>query len=524
MPEQLDQWAPQYCNFGFDVMVYAGKGLFQRHQTENEVTKMLRQQNVLISEREVSYLAKKFICYLALAHQEKISEIRKLLEDNGGSCLHFDGTNDGGSPHLIVAIDEVEKLVLGSIKAPSESTESVSSLLEQVKRDYGDPLAIVHDLGKANLSAVQKVFPGVADYVCHFHFLRDIGKDLFGYEDARIRSILQGYGIKGHLKALTKKLRGFVKLDSLRQSLWKKGTSLIPGAVSHLTEIEIAYLLTEWILDFAEELSGYGFPFDRARLVFFRRMRKIRKLIQALPPFHGYLRTLQEELNEVLEDLLLTGFATEMERKSAHFDQLRKAMRIADPDDSNGLNDDAVDGDISAIKTEIEKFIKSEEIQQAALRDTDYRKMLEQIKKYWDKLFTKPITITSKSGQTTTIQPQRTNNLMERFFRELNRSSRKRTGGKTLGRVLIAMLAETPLIKNLENEKYEKIILSGCATLAERFAEIEAKQVREKMKQATEEAEKLQPVVKSLIRMPKLPDYLIGARIPAHSQQNQAAC
>lgn len=168
--EQPNQLAPQYCNFGFDVMVYAGKAVFQKHQTENEIAAVLRQQNVLISEREVSHLAKKFICYLAVAHQEKVPEIRELIENNGGSCLHFDGTNDGGGPHLIVAIDEQEKLVLGSIKASSESTESVSTLLEQVKYDYGNPVALVHDMGKANLSAAQSVFPGVPTTCAIFIF------------------------------------------------------------------------------------------------------------------------------------------------------------------------------------------------------------------------------------------------------------------------------------------------------------------------------------------------------------------
>jgi hypothetical protein len=521
--EEPDQLAPQYCNFGFDVIVYVGKAAFKNYQTESEIAKTLRQQNVFISEREVSYLAKKFICYLALAHKGKNSEIRQLIESNGGSCLHFDGTNDGGSPHLIVAIDEVEKLVLGSVKAPSESVESVSNLLKQVKLDYGDPLAIVHDLSKANLSAVQSVFSEVVDYVCHFHFLRDIGKDLFGDEEAQIRSILQGYGIKGRLKSFAKKLKGYVNVDQLQQFLNKKVTNLMPNDLQHLTGTDIAYLLTEWILDFAEELSGYGFPFDREKLVFIQRMQKARKLIQILPSFQGDLKTLREELDEVLGAPLLTKLVTVMEKKSEHFDQLRDAMRVAESEGSDGLNDDALDCDMDAIKSGVEKFIKSEEIQQALLCNQDYRKMVEQIERYWDKLFTKPIIVTSKNGQTITIQPQRTNNLMERFFRELNRGSRRRTGGKSLGRALVTMLAETPLVKNLENEKYERIILSGHATLSECFAEIEAKRVREKMKQAAQETEKLHPVVKSLIKIPQLPDYLIQACIPACTKDSQAA-
>jgi hypothetical protein len=40
------------------------------------------------------------------------------------------------------------------------------------------------------------------------------------------------------------------------------------------------------------------------------------------------------------------------------------------------------------------------------------------------------------------------------------------------------MLAQTPLIKNLENPQYMEIILNGKVTLAERFAEIDIDQVR----------------------------------------------
>ena len=37
-------------------------------------------------------------------------------------------------------------------------------------------------MGSAILRAVATVFPAVPDYICHFHFLRDLGKDLFDFE------------------------------------------------------------------------------------------------------------------------------------------------------------------------------------------------------------------------------------------------------------------------------------------------------------------------------------------------------
>jgi hypothetical protein len=56
-------------------------------------------------------------------------------------------------------------------------------LLTQFKSNYGNPIALVHDMGNVILKAVKTVFPTVPDYICHCHFLRDIGKDLFEGEE-----------------------------------------------------------------------------------------------------------------------------------------------------------------------------------------------------------------------------------------------------------------------------------------------------------------------------------------------------
>jgi len=60
-------------------------------------------------------------------------------------------------------------------------------------------------------------------------------------------------------------------------------------------------------------------------------------------------------------------------------------------------------------------------------RNKTYANMVAQIDKYWEKLFADPILITTPDG-VRTIQPQRTNNLLERFFRDEKRRGRKKTG------------------------------------------------------------------------------------------------
>ena len=69
--------------------------------------------------------------------------------------------------------------MLDKVKLPSENAKQIIPFLSNLKAVYGNPVAIVRDMGSAIAQAIESVFPGIADFICHFHFLRDLGKDLF---------------------------------------------------------------------------------------------------------------------------------------------------------------------------------------------------------------------------------------------------------------------------------------------------------------------------------------------------------
>ena len=75
-----------------------------------------------------------------------------------------------------------------------------------------------------------------------------------------------------------------------------------------------------------------------------------------------------------------------------------------------------------------------------------------------------------------------------------------------LNKILKTILADTPLVRNLENNDYLKIILNGCSTLEERFSQIDDKIVREKLKQAKKNQEKIPPEIKGIIKQSDLPE------------------
>ena len=125
--------------------------------------------------------------------------------------------------------------------------------------------------------------------------------------------------------------------------------------------------------------------------------------------------------------------------------------------------------------------------------------MIKQLDKYWVKLFADPIPVTTTHG-VSYVYPQRTNNLLERFFRSVKQRGRKKNGTASLSKVLKFALAETPLVQNLNNSKYIEIILNGCPNLEERFSQIDTHLVQEEMNNARDGSDKILPAIKKLVR------------------------
>ncbi|MFZ0451133.1 MAG: hypothetical protein WAL98_17995 [Desulfatiglandaceae bacterium] len=129
--------------------------------------------------------------------------------------------------------------------------------------------------------------------------------------------------------------------------------------------------------------------------------------------------------------------------------------------------------------------------------------MVTQLDKYWVKLFADPLPIVTPEG-VLYIQPQRSNNILERFFRGEKRRGRKKSGMVSLNKVLKTVLADTPLVQKLKKGGYMEIILNGCSSLAERFSQIDAHLVRKEMENAKNNNEKILPAIRKLIRDPDL--------------------
>lgn len=508
-------------NFGYDVLVYIGKALFLRHRTSQEVVGELAARNVAISASEVDRLGKTFITFLAIAHQQSSEAMREAMHRNGGYVLHLDGTFDGQGPILMSGLDSITQIVLANVKLPSERADKIVPFLQDIQRTFGDPLALVHDMGAGILTAVGKVFPNIPDFICHYHFLRDLGKDLLGRENDLIRKDLRAHRITTKLRQHARELKRIVDgsprlVDSFCGAI-ENDTQ--PDTPPVLVRAISAYSLIQWALDGKNQGGGYGFPFDRPHLAFAQRLRVADlQLHNVTRPHWSYgersasgvdkiLFELARDLKRVSSEVSLRETIEAMERKTAVFDQLRDAMRIAPKAGSQGLNCDGMDTDIETIEKRVQDFCRWLQESGKLSEDKRYRKLLDQIDKYQDKLFCDPIAVHTPTG-TITIQPQRTNNIMERFFRAIKRGYRRKTGNGSLGKMLKTMIADTPLAANLNNPQYIDILLAGKTTLEERFAEIDIQTVRRELKNSQKTPEKIPPEIKKLIALPQFPEKL----------------
>jgi hypothetical protein len=473
-------------------------------------------RNVLLSASEVNYLGRKFISCLAIGHSLAIPRIRQKMRLAGGYVLHLDATHDGDAPALMTSMDSLSKIVLANVKLPSEHADYIVPFLRKIQSAYGTPRACVHDMGVGICKAVADVFPGIRDFICHFHFLRDIGKDFLEPAYRDLRNSLRKHSASSRLHALVREMRAELSDQASEAALLAKAIKAdVSLENTGLLPVAATYSLALWALQGKKNGNGYGFPFDRSLLEFACRLMELNRSLPELlcqlardnQQNHKPLSKLARIVSDVSKDTALYQAVEELHWRGLMFDRLRKAMRIAPVDGRDGLNDDGTTQAMTSIRQGVELFRSGLETDPKLVVDPLCRKMAEQIDKYSNNLFADPIEVDTPTG-TVTIYPQRTNNILEQFFRSIRRGYRRKTGNDTMSRALQTMLADTPLVKNLDNPEYVKILLDGKANLEELFAEL-ASIPPTRADESQVETDRILPGFRELVNMQTLPDQVV---------------
>ena len=89
-----------------------------------------------------------------------------------------------------------------------------------------------------------------------------------------------------------------------------------------------------------------------------------------------------------------------------------------------------------------------------------------------------------------------------------------------MDRTMRAMLADTPLVKNLDNPTYMDILLDGNENLEQVFAQISPDEIREEAARQSG-PDRMLPGFRSLVRMPSLPQLIAAVfNRPRGTQSN----
>jgi hypothetical protein len=199
--------------YAYDVLARIGVARFLQCRQITEIQmELARFHGLDIPPSTIGYLARKFIAYFQIVHRQSIGVLRADMKIRGGYILHVDGTCEEGSGVMLVCMDSLSGQVLESRKIGSENTEEIRLVLEDVRRDWGAPLANVHDLRNSLITAVAQVFREIPQFICHYHLAADVGKDILSGHVDRLRRLFRQTRVRPKLRQIVRSLKDFAVL------------------------------------------------------------------------------------------------------------------------------------------------------------------------------------------------------------------------------------------------------------------------------------------------------------------------
>lgn len=477
---------------GYDVMTFVGLQRFIHYRQREEIrSALLDKYGISLSSGEISNIAKLFLHYMQDLHYKHAEPLRNALSEDGGWPLHIDATCEDGRGTLLVALAGWRRWVLGAWKVPTERSDAIVPCLHQIVQLFGAPCAVMRDLGRAVTLAVNTWISDldldISILACHLHFLKDIGSDLLKPGYGELRSLFKKWKVRPQLRSLCRDIGRKIGPDIVTERekvyAWlQEGRNL--SMPEGRTGIATVRHLAQWILDYHEDSSGAGFPFDRPYLDFYDRSITVhraipRLLVGKLQDRHvsRTLKRCQRILNPVLSEVPFLQIVRRLRERASLFDELRDALRLVPKNTSDSkLRPDTTMREMADIRQHVEQLVKSlEERRPKRGPAQDTRNaidlILRHVKDHGDNLWGHVIALPMEQGGGIRIL-ERTNNLLEGFFKGMKHNERRRSGRKVLTQDFEHLPPEAALAYNLKHDDYVAIVCGSLEKLPEAFAEI----------------------------------------------------
>ena len=334
--------------------------------------------------------------------------------------------------------------------------------------------------------AVQKVFPGVPDRICQFHFLRDVGKDILGKPYVQMGHTMVRLKINADLRRMKRELEKSLPVEEVQRAstLLREASKLEDLHPSTVREHEavLALCLVNWCLDYASDAEGWGFPFDLYRVYYCSRLNRTRLRLARYEQLHSliikrchYLQQLQEIATRVTDETLRAELR-KIRAYHRHFQRLRSVFRfVATP--KAPLASTMSMGTIKEIRAYNHGLVAyTKQLLEAKSQGdiTDPEKIiLEHLKTYQFRLpIPEQLVELLSRGHL-----DRTNNFEESLFRDLKRGQRRQVGKKDISREFAHHGPYLPLMRNLTNEHYVATVIGDIDDLPVRISELNPREI-----------------------------------------------
>lgn len=477
--------------FGYDLLVHVGLARYLRVMQRDEIREeLLQKRDIRLSSGTVSNLCDRFLIYLEVLHLVRSPYLKAAMQKTGYP-LHIDATSEHGKGGIFVCIDGFRDWVLAAGKIESEAEVHLKPIVTQTVQLFGDPIAVVRDLGEAGQKAVAPLRErGVPDLVCHYHFLGALGKKLFDNPYALLRNIIRQSRIRTDLRQLLKDLKRY-------QAAHQKDGRFGPGTVRENTPA-----LIHWILE-GDGKKEAPYPFCMTHLDFFQRCRDGMTMADAWVPLprsraeRRALRHLEGLLNRLKRDKRFDDATSRLEKRWQVFCEARDVLRLHDGELPRGdrrliVQQDQLPAAEARRRLEIRKDVEEyiDELRGRVGGDSIVKPKtadtitLSYFLRYGDNLFGHPV-ICDADGIIIAVT-ERTNNKAEHYFGGEKQHLRRRLGRAHLGRDLEDQPAQAALASNLRHPVYVRILCGSLDNLSSAFANLD--------KQALDEAS---PLVRS---------------------------
>ena len=378
--------------------------------------------------------------------------------------LHIDGTEEKGSEVVFCAKEGRTGITVMADTLPVESEEHVTKFLKRYKNEFGSPLVAVRDMSQILKTCVDKVFPGVPHQICHFHFVKNLGKD-----------VLQSPYFDLRRKVISAKM--MPRLAELKKTLRSEGRNPVETAELFWVRLAIEHL------EYARDHSA-GFPFKLGYYELLERAEEVHRLAKRIMVvnsgqhniFVKELMTMDSHIKRALDDETLTADARRVGVLASWFEKVREVLRLSRSKNPLEVGEPMGSEDLGSVEKRLDEALKEIDCE-ARLLSGDYpgfaSKIGKRVAEYRHELF-----VHVKDNKGRDVSFSRDNNVLERGHRWGRMRCRRRTGRSMTRREMDSHGALNTIFSNLFNEIYVKEILGDVDDLVAAFQQLDYGDVR----------------------------------------------